>query len=57
MSLIHSAELNGVAPFEYLVAVLGNSAQATAAPAAWLPWNYLDAARRLSTPAPIGDAI
>ncbi len=41
MSFIHTAELNGVAPFDYLVAVLRNPDQATAMPAAWLPWTFL----------------
>jgi len=40
MSLIHTAELNDVAPFEYLVTVLRNHVLAAANPAAWLPWNY-----------------
>jgi len=40
MTLIHTAELNGVPPFEYLVALLGNRVQAAANPGAWLPWNY-----------------
>ncbi len=44
MSLIHTAELNGVAPFEYLVAVLRNHAPAAVTPAAWMPWNYRSAA-------------
>ncbi|MEJ0005992.1 MAG: transposase [Steroidobacteraceae bacterium] len=40
MSLIHSAELNHVAPFEYLVALQRNAADLAANPAAWMPWNY-----------------
>ena len=40
MSLIHTAELNQVAPFEYLVALQRNAAELTANPAAWMPWNY-----------------
>ena len=40
MSLIHTAELNGVAPFEYLVALLRNHEEAAAAPADWMPWSY-----------------
>lgn len=40
MSLIHTAELNDVAPFDYLVALLRNPAQAAASPANWMPWNY-----------------
>lgn len=42
MSLIHTAELNGVAPFEYLVAVLRNADAAALDPRAWMPWNYRD---------------
>jgi transposase len=40
MSFIHTAELNGVAPFAYLVATLTNAAQAAANPTAWMPWNF-----------------
>jgi len=40
MSLIHTCELNGVNPFEYLVAVLRHSKQVRESPGAWLPWNY-----------------
>ncbi len=40
MSLIHTAELNQVAPFEYLVALQRNAAELAANPAAWMPWNY-----------------
>lgn len=41
MSLIHTAELNHVAPFEYLVALQRNAANLAANPAAWMPWNYV----------------
>jgi len=44
MSLIHTAELNGVNPFDYLVALLRNPEAVEANPAAWLPWNYATAA-------------
>jgi hypothetical protein len=40
MSLIHTAELNHVAPFEYLVALQRNAADLAANPAAWMPWSY-----------------
>jgi hypothetical protein len=40
MSLIHTAELNHIAPFEYLVALQRNAATVAAHPADWMPWNY-----------------
>jgi transposase len=40
MSLIHTAELNDIAPFEYLVALQRNAVALGANPAAWMPWNY-----------------
>ena len=40
MSLIHTAELNRVAPFEYLVALLRHPVEVAASPADWMPWNY-----------------
>jgi hypothetical protein len=40
MSLIHTAELNDVAPFEYLVALQRHAAELAANPSAWMPWNY-----------------
>jgi hypothetical protein len=41
MSLIHTAELNHIAPFDYLVALQRNAAAAVPAnPADWMPWNY-----------------
>ena len=40
MSLIHTAELNHIAPFDYLVALQRNARELAANPAAWMPWNY-----------------
>lgn len=40
MSLIHTAELNGVASFDYLLAMLRNPEAVKANPGAWMPWNY-----------------
>jgi transposase len=40
MSLIHSAELNGANPFEYLAALLRNHAFVEENPEEWMPWNY-----------------
>lgn len=43
MSLIHTAEMCRADPFDYLVALLRNGPRVRAAPAQWMPWNYLDA--------------
>ena len=43
MSLIHTAELCGVQPFPYLVALLRHHEAAADDPAAWMPWNYHEA--------------
>jgi transposase len=40
MSLIHTCELNGVNPFEYLIALPQHAEELATHPAAWMPWNY-----------------
>ena len=40
MSLIHTAELNDVSPFEYLVALQQHPQAVELDPSEWLPWNY-----------------
>lgn len=40
MSLIHTAELNGIEPFEYLVALLRHAEDVAARPVDWMPWNF-----------------
>jgi transposase len=40
MSLIHTAELCGVNPFDYLRALMAHPDEVAAHPAEWLPWNY-----------------
>lgn len=40
MSLIHTAELNGVEPFPYLVALMRHATEVAKDPTAWFPWNY-----------------
>lgn len=40
MSLIHTAEINGIKPFDYLVAILKHPAFAEENPEEWMPWNY-----------------
>jgi hypothetical protein len=46
MSLIHTAELNGAKPFDYLVALLRHHEQVADSPAGWMPWNYAAALAR-----------
>jgi transposase len=40
MSLIHTVELGGGLPFEYLAALLRHHEAVALAPADWMPWNY-----------------
>ena len=40
MSLIHTAELNGIGAFHYLVALQRHHEAVARAPSAWLPWTY-----------------
>ena len=51
MSLIHTCELNGVNPFEYLTALLRHPEEIKQGASAWLPWNYREAVSRISTAA------
>jgi|OpeIllAssembly_1097287.scaffolds.fasta_scaffold67265_1 transposase len=48
MSLIHTCELNGANPFEYLTALQRHADAVSAAPADWMPWNYPAALARSS---------
>jgi transposase len=53
MSLIHTSELNGVNPFDYLVALQRHHDDVVEHPADWMPWNYHEALARLAGgPAP-----
>ncbi len=40
MSLIHTCELNGINPFDYLTELQRHAAELKQHPAAWMPWNY-----------------
>ena len=42
MSLIYTAEINKVDPFDYLAELQRHATAITAAPASWMPWNYRD---------------
>jgi transposase len=41
MSLIHTCELCGANPFDYLNRLQKHTAELTRAPSEWMPWNYL----------------
>ena len=49
MSLIHTCELNGANPFDYLTELLRHAAQLGQHPSEWMPWNYRDTLARLTT--------
>jgi hypothetical protein len=51
MSLIHTAELCKVNPFNYLVALQRHADAVERDPAAWMPWNHTEALERLATDA------
>ena len=40
MSLIYTCQLCGANPFDYLTELQRHAEKVSAAPAAWLPWNY-----------------
>jgi len=47
MSLIHTCELNGANPFDYLTELLRHAQELKANPAEWLPWSYRETLQRL----------
>ncbi len=51
MSLIHTCELNGANPFEYLTELQRHSANLAERPAEWMPWNYRETLQRFTTAA------
>jgi len=51
MSLIHTCELNGANPFDYLTELQRHAEQLRAKPAEWMPWNYRATLDRLAQPA------
>ncbi|MBV8893725.1 MAG: IS66 family transposase [Acidobacteria bacterium] len=42
MSLIHTCELNGVNPFDYLTELQRHTEELGTKPAEWMPWSYRD---------------
>lgn len=51
MSLIHTCELNGANPFDYLTELQRHAEELRADPAEWMPWNYRVTLERLAQPA------
>lgn len=51
MSLIHTCELNGANPFDYLVSLARHAEQLRQAPGDWMPWNYQNALDQLAATA------
>jgi transposase len=51
MSLIHTCELNGANPFDYLTELQRHAADLKQHPSEWMPWNYRDTLARLTLPA------
>jgi transposase len=54
MSLIHTCELEGVNPFQYLTALHRHADAAGRNPRAWLPWTYQEALAAVPTAAAPG---
>jgi transposase len=46
MSLIHTCELNGVNPFDYLTELQRHPEELSAKSAEWMPWSYRDTLAR-----------
>jgi transposase len=51
MSLIHTCELPGANPFDYLTELMRHSEELARSPSQWMPWNYRETLARLATPA------
>jgi transposase len=50
MGLIHTAELNGANPFDYLVELMRHPKEVATEPANWMPWNYRAPLAELAAP-------
>jgi transposase len=51
MSLIHTCELNGANPFDYLTELQRHAEELKRSPSEWMPWNYRETLARLAQPA------
>jgi transposase len=52
MSLIHTCELNGANPFDYLTELQKHADELAQNPAAWMPWNYRQTLEQTGTSKP-----
>ena len=50
MSLIHTCELNGVNPFDYLTELQRHAEELKRQPSEWMPWNYREALSKATAP-------
>jgi transposase len=50
MSLIHTCEMNGADPFDYLTQLQRHTKEVRAHPERWMPWNYRKALARARSP-------
>jgi transposase len=51
MSLIHTCELAGANPFDYITELQRHARKLASDPSASMPWNYRETLARLTTPA------
>ena len=49
MSLIHTCELSGANPFDYMVAIREHASEVKYQPDQWMPWNYKQATSETKT--------
>jgi hypothetical protein len=49
MSLIHTAELCGANPFDYLTQLQRHAQELAQRPAEWMPWNYCATLARIDS--------
>ena len=48
MGLIHTCELSGANPFDYLTELQRHADELKQHPAEWMPWNYRETLARLA---------
>jgi hypothetical protein len=48
ITLIHTCELNGANPFDYLTELQRHTGEIKQKPSEWTPWNYRETLQRLA---------